>query len=181
MATESIPDFLVEQRDRAAEELQPLILDFETYWERKLWHQLTEALVQFFSNPKSAPQRLAFYKTFILKFADKINQLKLVELALKAATQCKDDQDRLSFLSAVMKKVDNTHSQDAFVYASVAVARVKLSLNDLGEARRDLDTAEKIIDTFDSVETVVHAAFYDANASYYQACLLPARIGRSSY
>ncbi|KAG5930557.1 hypothetical protein E4U42_006645 [Claviceps africana] len=168
MATESIPDFLVEQRDRAAEELQPLILDFETYWERKLWHQLTEALVQFFSNPKSAPQRLAFYKVFILKFADKINQLKLVELALKAATQCKDDQERLSFLSSVMKKVDNDHSQDAYVFASVAVSRVKLSLNDLDDARRDLDKAEKIIDSFDSVEAVVHAAFYDANASYYQ-------------
>lgn len=194
MATESIPNFLVEQRDRAAEELQPLILDFETYWERKLWHQLTDSLVQFFSNPKSAPQRLAFYKVFVLKFADKINQLKLVDLALKAATQCKgtsrcslsmekptnlrsrlqpltDDQERLSFLSSVMKKVDNNYSQDAFVFASVAVSRVKLSLNDLEEARRDLDTAEKIIDSFDSVETVVHAAFYDANASYYQACM----------
>ncbi|KAG5949919.1 hypothetical protein E4U53_005637 [Claviceps sorghi] len=177
MATESIPDFLVEQRDRAAEELQPLILEFETYWERKLWHQLTEALVQFFSNPKSAPQRLAFYKVFILKFADKINQLKLVELALKAATQY--DQERLSFLSSVMKKVDNDHSQDAFVFASVAVSRVKLSLNELDDARRDLDKAEKIIDSFDSVEAVVHAAFYDANASYYQACILSAGIIQS--
>lgn len=88
MAVDAIPDFLAEQRDDAAEELQPLILDFETFWERKLWHQLTDALVRFFSNPKSAPQRLAFYKVFILKFAEKINQLKLVDLALKAATQC---------------------------------------------------------------------------------------------
>ena len=42
-----------------------------------------------FSHPDSAPQRLSFYKIFVLKFADKINQLKLVDLALKAATQCK--------------------------------------------------------------------------------------------
>lgn len=89
MAVDSIPDFLAEQRDKAPEELQPLILDFETFWERKLWHQLTDSLVQFFNHPKSAPQRLAFHKVFILKFADKINQLKLVDLALKAATQCK--------------------------------------------------------------------------------------------
>jgi hypothetical protein len=89
MALESIPDFLAEQRDKASEDLQPLILDFETFWERKLWHQLTDSLVQFFNHPESAPQRLAFYKVFILKFADKINQLKLVDLALKAATQCK--------------------------------------------------------------------------------------------
>jgi 26S proteasome regulatory subunit N9 len=88
MSADAIPDFLAEQRDEAPEELQPLILDFENYWERKLWHQLTEALVEFFSHPGSAPKRLVFYRVFILKFADKINQLKLVELALKAATEC---------------------------------------------------------------------------------------------
>lgn len=89
MNVDAIPDFLAEQRDQAPEELQALVLDFENFWERKLWHQLTDALVQFFSHPDSAPQRLPFYKVFILKFADKINQLKLVDLALKAATQCK--------------------------------------------------------------------------------------------
>lgn len=89
MNVDSIPDFLAEQRDQAQEELQPLFLDFENFWERKLWHQLTDTLVQFFNHPDSAPQRLSFYKVFVLKFADKINQLKLVDLALKAATQCK--------------------------------------------------------------------------------------------
>lgn len=89
MNIEAIPDFLAEQRDKAPEELQPLVLDFENFWERKLWHQLTDSLVQFFNHPGSASQRLPFYKVFILKFADRINKLKLVDLALKAATQCK--------------------------------------------------------------------------------------------
>ncbi|KYK55860.1 proteasome regulatory particle subunit [Drechmeria coniospora] len=168
MNVDAIPDFLAEQRDRTPEELQPLVLDFENFWERKLWHQLTATLVQFFNHPDSAPQRLAFYKVFILKFADKINQLKLVDLALKAATECKDDQERLAFLQSVSKKVDNEDSQDALVFASVAVARVKLSLNRLDDARKDLDAAESILDKFDSVETIVHATFYDANANYYQ-------------
>ncbi|GAO13907.1 uncharacterized protein UV8b_03858 [Ustilaginoidea virens] len=168
MSLDTIPEFLAQQRESAPEELEPLILEFETFWERKLWHQLTDSLILFFSNPKSAPQRLAFYKVFILKFADRINQLKLVDLALKAATQCKGDHERLSFLSSVVEKVNNANSQDALVYASVAVSRVKLNLNDLEGARRDLDEAEKILDSFDSVETIVHASFYDANASYYQ-------------
>ncbi|WQF85159.1 Putative proteasome component (PCI) domain, 26S Proteasome non-ATPase regulatory subunit 13 [Colletotrichum destructivum] len=168
MNVDAIPDFLAEQRDEAPEELQHLVLDFENYWERKLWHQLTDALSQFFSHPGSKPQRLSFYKVFVLKFADKINQLKLVDLALKAATECKDDEERLAFLQGVAKKVDNENSQDALVYASVAVARVKLDLEDMDGARKELDTAERILDSFDSVETIVHAAFYDANANYYQ-------------
>lgn len=81
-----------------------------------------------------------------------------------------DDQERLQFLQSVAKKVDTEDSQDALVYVSVAVAQVKLSLGDLDEARKDLDNAERILDSFDSVEVVVHAAFYDANASYYQVC-----------
>ncbi len=84
-----IPDFLADQRDDAPADLQHLLISFEDFWERKLWHQLTDSLIEYFSHPQSAPQRLPFYKTFILTFADKINQLKLVTLALSAASQCK--------------------------------------------------------------------------------------------
>lgn len=72
-------------------------------------------------------------------------------------------------MEAVVKKVDHEESQDALVFATIAVARVKLDLNDLDGARKDLDRAEKVLDSFDSVETIVHAAFYGANADYYQA------------
>ncbi|OIW26405.1 hypothetical protein CONLIGDRAFT_683390 [Coniochaeta ligniaria NRRL 30616] len=169
MNVDTITDFLAEQRDAAPEDLQSLVLEFEDLWERKLWHQLTNKLLDFFNDPRSAPQRLAFYQTFILKFADRINQLKLVDLALKAATQCRDNRERLTFMEAVAKKVDHEESQDALVFATVALARVRLDLDDLDAARADLDKAERILDTFDSVETVVHAAFYGANADYYQA------------
>ncbi|KFY49868.1 hypothetical protein V496_09750 [Pseudogymnoascus sp. VKM F-4515 (FW-2607)] len=171
MNIDTIPDFLAEQRDAAPAELQHLFISFEDYWERKLWHQLTDALVEFFNSSESGPQRLAFYKTFILTFADKINQLRLVTLALNAATQCRDSQERLSFLNSVAAKVNDPKSQDAYVYAIVAVATVKLELQDLSGSRADLDNAEKILDHFDSVETIVHAAFYRVNADYYQAKL----------
>lgn len=89
MNVDTIPEFLGEQSDAAPPSLQPLFLSFEDLWERKLWHQLTDTLIEFFNHKESAPQRLPIYKTFILMFADKINQLKLVTLALSAATQCK--------------------------------------------------------------------------------------------
>ncbi|RQM08343.1 hypothetical protein DH86_00003824, partial [Scytalidium sp. 3C] len=169
MNVDTIPDFLAEQRDEAPGELQHLFIDFEDLWERKLWHQLTDRLVEFFNKKESAPQRLAFYKTFILTFADKINQLKLVRLALSAAEQCRDSEERLSFLIGVQNKVNNPNSQDAYVYATVAVARVKLELEDLEGAKKALDEAERILDSFDSVENIVHAAFYKVNSRYYQA------------
>jgi 26S proteasome regulatory subunit N9 len=83
-----IPDFLAEQQAQGSAETQPYFLTFEDYWERKLWHQLTDSLVEFFRLPESAPHRLAFFKTFVLSFADRINQLKFVSLGLMAATEC---------------------------------------------------------------------------------------------
>lgn len=50
------------------------------------------------------------------------------------------------------------------------VASVKLRLKDFEGARKDLDTCQSILDTFDSVENVVHASFYKVNADYYHVC-----------
>lgn len=50
------------------------------------------------------------------------------------------------------------------------MATVKLELKDLEGTRKDLDKSEKILDGFDSVETIVHASFYRVNAEYYQVC-----------
>jgi len=91
MDPEVIPNFLADQRDNASADSQHYFITFEDYWERKLWHELTNTLVEFFNQPGSASQRLPIYNTFIKTFAEKINQLKLVELGLRAATQCQSE------------------------------------------------------------------------------------------
>ncbi|KAL9101930.1 MAG: hypothetical protein Q9163_002868 [Psora crenata] len=169
MDPEVVRRFLDEQRQAAPEELQQDFLKIEDFWDRKLWHQLTNLLVLYFNNPATSQQRLPLFRHFILSFSEKVNQLKFVSLGLQSATQCADDDERLSFLTHLAKKVNKPSSQDAYVHALVAGAEVKLRLQDLSGARKDLDTAESILDTFDSVETEVHAAFYRTNASYYQA------------
>ena len=57
-----------------------------------------------------------------------------------------DSEERLAFLTAAANKVNNPNSQDAYVYATVAVATVKLELKDLEGARKDLDKSETIVD-----------------------------------
>lgn len=69
-------------------------------------------------------------------------------------------------------QVDKSGSQDAFVSAKTATAGVKLRRGDLEEARKDLERSESILDTFDSVETTVHARFYSTNSDYYQVTSL---------
>jgi 26S proteasome regulatory subunit N9 len=87
MDRDNIPQYLSDQRDAAPEDLQHYFLQFEDFWERKLWHELTDSLVEYFSDPASAPQRITLFNTFIKSFADRINTLKLVTLGLSAAEQ----------------------------------------------------------------------------------------------
>jgi 26S proteasome regulatory subunit N9 len=47
---------------------------------------------------------------------------------------------------------------------------IQLSLRQFEESRSSLDEAEKILDTFDAVESVVHASFYRTSADYYSVC-----------
>ncbi|MCJ1308612.1 26S proteasome regulatory subunit [Agyrium rufum] len=161
-------NFLDEQRDVASEDLQPAFIQIAEYYDARLWHELTGVLQDVFANPESASQRLALFRTFVLSFAEKINQLSFVHLGLLTATQCQDDKERLTFLTHLAEKVDKPSSQDAYVYSLVAVAEVKIALNDYEGARKDLDKAESVLDTFDSVEQQVHANFYRISASYAQ-------------
>ncbi|KAF2459300.1 hypothetical protein BDY21DRAFT_337894 [Lineolata rhizophorae] len=166
--SDAIPDFLAAQRESAADDEQAVFLQLEDLWERKLWHELTEVLVEFFESDASAPHRIPLYEHFIANFAGKINQLRLVQLGLRASDMCKDDRERLTFVNRLASKVDKPASQDAFVYATVASAGILLKLDEHDEARAKLDACERVLDGFDSVETIVHASFYKTNADYYR-------------
>lgn len=89
MDNEKISDFLAEQRDAAPEDLQHYFLSFEDFWERKLWHELTDILVQYYQEEGSRPARIEVYEKFVKGFAEKINQLKLVQIGLSSAGECK--------------------------------------------------------------------------------------------
>lgn len=166
---EAIQNFLTEQRDEAPADVQHVFLTLEDQWDRKLWHQLTDSLLEYFALDESAPQRLPIYHNFIISFAEKINQLKLVKLALAAISQAKDDAYRAEFLTALTARTNKPESEEAHVYATTELASVLLRLDDAAEARKRLDEAQKNLDQFDFVENVVHASFYRINADYFQS------------
>ncbi|KAI9717246.1 MAG: 26S proteasome regulatory subunit [Chrysothrix sp. TS-e1954] len=166
---EKVPGILADIRDTAPDDLQEAFVTFEEYWERKLWHELTNLLGELFDNPQSLDVRLPLFNDFISAFADRINQLKLASLGLCAAEKFEDDNERLSFLQKLATTVDKPSSQDAFVYVRTAVASIMLRTTDLDGAQKVLIQCDAILNTFDSVETQVHAAFYRTNSDYYQA------------
>ena len=83
MHLDEVPDFLSSLRDDAPDEQTVVFLNFEDLFDRKLWHELTDALVGWYDNPDSFKQRLVLFNNFVILIAEKINKLKLVQLALR--------------------------------------------------------------------------------------------------
>jgi 26S proteasome regulatory subunit N9 len=79
-----------------------------------------------------------------------------------------DASEQMAMKKALAGKVNRPDSQDAYVLAQVAISQAYLEKREFPEARKILDECEGILDTFDSVETVVHASFYRENADYFK-------------
>ncbi|KAK9247218.1 hypothetical protein V1506DRAFT_470840 [Lipomyces tetrasporus] len=164
-----IPTILSVLRTEAPPDIAGEFYTMEDLWERRLWHQLTDVLVEFFKNPESAPLRTRVYTQFVGTFDSKINQLKLVTLGLATSATFQDKSEALEFMTALAEKVNTPASQDAYVYAQIETARVKLQIQDVDGARVTLDAAGATLDKFDSVESIINAAYYSVNADYYKA------------
>ncbi len=165
MSQQEAGDVLAQVRAHCPEALQPQLYEIEDAWERKLWHQLTQQLLALYQRPESLPYQMPLFSHFIGGFKKNINQLKLVTLGLHANA---GNETPLPFLTELADSVNNSNSQDAYVFAKVELARVKMLMGDMEEARLMLDECGKILDTFDSVETVIYAAYYRINADYHK-------------
>ena len=94
---------------------------------------------------------------------------KNAKVALSFFWSCIDvgTDEALEFMRTIVEKVNTVATQDAYVYALVETAALKLLLGQQEAVRKDLDAAGKILDTFDSVDKVIHASYYRVNADYY--------------
>lgn len=77
-------------------------------------------------------------------------------------------QESVNFLNEITAKVDTDGTKDVYVLALMETAHFKLQLNEYDEVKKAIDESSKILDQFDSVETVIYASFYRVSAEYYK-------------
>lgn len=164
-----VPTILATLRMESDPDLALIFYTMEDLWERKLWHQLTQTLKEFYSDPRSEPLRLRVFTQFIREFQRKISQLSLVSFGLLASNQCATPQESLTFLTKLAERVDTPESWDAHLFAEIEIARVQLVLNNLEEAQTILQRVAKALDTSTTANTydsVINAAYYNVSAEY---------------
>jgi 26S proteasome regulatory subunit N9 len=150
-------------------ELHPTFEAFRTLYTRKLWHQLTIKLFEFLDMPASKPFRVHVFDGFVRDFETRLNQLRLVEMAVKVSKEIDNPTTHVTFLTSLLERIDQDKFKEAHVLLLATIAHAKLLYGDLEGTKVDMDSAWKVLDALDSVENVVNAAYYDLAADYYKA------------
>ncbi|KAG8215483.1 hypothetical protein J3R82DRAFT_9114 [Butyriboletus roseoflavus] len=110
-----LDEFIAKALTSTPPDLHPFFEAFNSLYTRKLWHQLTLKLFEFFDHPLSKPCRVVVFQQFVRDFEPKLNQQKLVELGSRVSkeiTRTKKDMD------AAWKTLDQLEGVDNAVNAS---------------------------------------------------------------
>ncbi|GMF56744.1 unnamed protein product [[Candida] boidinii] len=168
---------LITLREESDPELYQVYSSLEDLYDRKLWYQLTVELSnEFYGSPLSKGFRLRLFENFILKFNEKINQLKLIEFLILSLDDVKTLNDKLEYLLQLKERISNyglkkSKEDDlndleilqALVFIDCEISKMKLKLELTDESSALIDDCSKRIDQLNSVDNRI-------NASYYSAC-----------
>ncbi|KZT50891.1 PCI-domain-containing protein [Calocera cornea HHB12733] len=161
--------YLEDALNNAPPTLRPFFQRFRTLYDQKRWHQLTLAVNEFLADPESGPYQVDLFNRFVRDFEGKINQLRLAEMGVKVCRQVDDPQKTLGLLTSLLVRISVETSPEAHILLLSTLAQVKLLFGDLEGTKADVDKCEQVLDSLDSVEGGVNAAFYKVAADYYKA------------
>ncbi|KIK98362.1 hypothetical protein PAXRUDRAFT_31209 [Paxillus rubicundulus Ve08.2h10] len=164
-----LDEFIAKALSSTPAELHPFFEAFDDLYTRKLWHQLTLKLFEFFDHPLSKPFRVVVFQQFVRDFGSKMNQQRLVELGTKVSKEIDNPQTQLTFLTSLLSRIDADISKEAYVLLLANIAQAKLVYGDLEGTKKDMDTAWKTLDQLEGVDNAVNASYYRVAADYYKA------------
>jgi 26S proteasome regulatory subunit N9 len=83
-----------------------------------------------------------------------------------------DPSEARAFLEPLIPLVDTPATQEAFVTAKMELAHFQLLLGELDATKESMYSCAKILERFDAVEPLTHAAYYRVCGDYYKVSLV---------
>lgn len=178
-------------RSEANEDLAILYYTLEDLYERKLWHQLSDSLDEFYYNPETKGVRLTLFNNFISFFYKKLNQLKYVEFALLSIEEIKENSEQVEMLRKIDASIVEELPKDgetkglfslgfhesynkadekleAHIYLQIAIAKYLVTSGDIEESRKILDECWTKIEGSNEVNIKINSVYYLTNAEFYK-------------
>ncbi|CUM57629.1 unnamed protein product [Debaryomyces tyrocola] len=166
-------------------ELINIFYQLEDYYERKLYHQLTLTLNEFYENPESKNNRLRIkiYDLFISQFSQKLNSIQVVDFLLASFEDNKEEclNKLLELKGNFVKQLRNNYTnkseieetinnEESIIYIDLQIARYYLILNNLEKSETILEHLNpKFESTFENeFSSKINSAFYLTKCQLYK-------------
>ncbi|EGV66208.1 26S proteasome regulatory subunit [Yamadazyma tenuis] len=152
------------RQETEVEELINLTYQLEDYSERKLWHQLTITLEDFFKIC-SNDLKVQLFNQFINRYTKKLNAIRLTDLLLQAFSD--DNEVCLENLLELKSKVNEDY--ESLVYINLQISRFYILINKLEESTKILDELESKFNSINNeFNSKINSAYYLTKCQYYK-------------
>lgn len=174
------------RQDTECNELINIFYQLEDYYERKLFHQLTLTLNEFYENGDSKKNdlRIKIYNSFISQFSEKLNSIQVVDFLLASFEDNKEEcltrllelkenfvkQLKSNYTNKGENIEENINNEESIIYIDLQIARYYLILNDLAKAEAILEHLNpKFESTIDNeFSSKINSAFYLTKCQLYK-------------
>eukprot|EP00752_Nemacystus_decipiens_P015769 g14079.t1 len=149
---------------------------------RKLWHQLTVALLEFVSDPANAEAGGGLVRLcteFIAKFEAKLNQLRFVQVLCAVGKTCADPLEAMQLFETALEKRERLGAEASLLLES-ELGLLLLRAGKVAEAKAVVEKGKVAVEDLQSAETAVHSAYYRLCSEYYKAVGPPDSFYRSA-
>lgn len=137
----------------------------EDCYQKKLWHQLTIAVLKYIKQgPHQKGDLDKLYNVFVKDFEHRISLLALSSLALDVCDDLAKDK-QVEYLESMLKKVPG--HPEAKIKLMTKIGTIKVELGVVAEVEKLIGEIEALIKELAEV-TPVHGGFYQLSAKYYK-------------
>jgi 26S proteasome regulatory subunit N9 len=162
------------------------IAELASFYQRKLWHQLTVKIESCFNsagfNKGSLP--VSLFQSFISDFAHKINLLRLAHFAVHASKYCSNPASSIELLSATKVKLEEMkvahRAAEPTLFLNMHIAQYKIETGALPEAKVFVEAGKETLERISDVDPSVSAAVHFVASLYYKGISNYAEFYRST-
>eukprot|EP01094_Clydonella_sp_ATCC50884_P015954 TRINITY_DN2662_c0_g1_i1.p1 TRINITY_DN2662_c0_g1~~TRINITY_DN2662_c0_g1_i1.p1 ORF type:complete len:442 (+),score=165.17 TRINITY_DN2662_c0_g1_i1:198-1328(+) len=136
------------------------------FHEQKLWHQLSEALMEVLQKEEHDAKFLSeLYENFLKSFQKKLNALRLAQMVVIIGAKFEKGEKK-ALLEQTCEVVQESREAVAFLKSHIAL--VLLGEGSTVACRDLLDEVRETLDDIVGADATVYVAYYDAKARYHK-------------
>jgi len=143
-------------------------------YQKKLWHNLTDTLMELVKMPQVQKELFPLYYNFIHSFENKINQLSFAQLVITISKPYSGTtvamNEAIKFLEMIGDKLGakEGNAQEYLLVRAVLIQLKLRNLVDLDELKLLIEAIENSLEGLTGIDPIVHSNFYRAKAEYHK-------------